>query len=123
MLTSDPPDVVFVNVGANDRWKRDHYYQAQMRVLVDNVLAVWPGTRVVLLNFFHMTPNRLPALKNVARSYPDGKVVCLDVRRHLVGYSDQRLHPDAESHAKLAEGLEDYLRSVLPGDRLGPMRP
>ena len=80
-----------------------------MRNLLNVIFGTYPKTKVVLLNFCRMTPNRLPVLKELARSYPEGWVTCFDARPYLVGYSDEGVHPDAESHRLLADALYDYV--------------
>jgi lysophospholipase L1-like esterase len=117
LSTNVPPDAVFVNIGANDRWTREGTLHHGMRTLVAGLLDAWPNTRVVLLNFHRMTPNRLPMLKAVAQSFPTGRVVCFDARPYLTGYSDERIHPDAESHSRLAAALAKYLATDLLRDR------
>jgi hypothetical protein len=110
-----PPRVVFVNIAANDRLKGDAQYQAQMRVLLDLIFQTYPATKVILLNFHRMTPNRLPVLKELARSYPPGTVMWFDTRPYLVGYSDKGVHPDVESHARLAAALAAHVtKEMLP---------
>lgn len=104
------PDLVFVNVGANNRSMDADQYRVMMRKLLDQIFAMHPETRVVLLNFFRMTPNRLPTLRELARAYPSGAVTCFDARAHLVGYSDGGVHPNAESHSRLALALADLVR-------------
>lgn len=104
------PDIVFINIGANDRSKEDAPYRSKMEALLDAVFTFSPEARVVLLNFHRMTPNRWPVLKSLARSYSNGAVYCFDARPCLVGYSDGGVHPDAESHRLLAEALDLFVR-------------
>ena len=114
--TNAPPDMVVVNTGANDREQEAVSYREQMRALVDTILGMYPAARVVLLNFCRMTPNRLPALRELARGYPGGRVSAFDARPYLVGYSDEGVHPDVESHRRLAEALAAYIAPLLqPG--------
>ena len=107
------PGIVFVNIAANDRAKETTHYRAQMRNLLDVIFVTYPKTRVVLLNFCRMTPNRLPVLKELARSFPEGTVSCFDARPYLVGYSDEGVHPDAESHRRLSDALADFVTQKL----------
>lgn len=109
--TNATPRVVIVNVGANDRFLKETRYVMSVRQLVDRVRSYYPDTVVVLLNFFRMTPDRLPALQRIAGSYPDGDVTCFDARPYLVDYSDQGVHPGTESHSRLAEALTEFIRS------------
>lgn len=69
---AESPQLVFVNIGANNRGDDAAEYRGEMRRLLEVILLTYPRTRVVLLNFMRMTPNRLPTLKELARSYPDG---------------------------------------------------
>lgn len=108
--SEDAPEIVFINVGANNRSLTEGAYGQLMRLLVDAVRATFPQTRVVLLNFFRMTPNRLPSLRKLSQTYPPGTVRCFDARPYLVGYSDGGVHPDPESHAQLARALADWTR-------------
>ena len=107
--TNELPDIVFVNMGANDREKNEARYREGMRNLLNGVFAGNAHVHVVLLNFYRMTPNRLPTLKELAQSFPRGAVVCFDARPYLVGYSDQGVHPDVQSHRLLADALYAYL--------------
>ena len=117
--TNEQPDLVFVNIGANNRELENPEYRNQMRTLLDVIFGTYPRTRVVLLNFCRMTPNRLPVLKELAQSYPEGAVSCFDSRPYLVGYSDEGVHPDTESHRKLADALGDYVTRELLGESAG----
>lgn len=107
------PRIVFINVGANNRSLPEDAYAQVMRQLVDASRAVCPQAKVVLLNFFRMTPNRLPSLHKLSQTYPPGTVRCFDARPYLVGYSDGGVHPDPESHARLARALADWIRTEL----------
>lgn len=112
----DVPGIVFINVGANNRSLTEDAYGQLMRQLVDASIAACPQAKVVLLNFFRMTPNRLPSLRKLSQAYPPGTVCCFDARPYLVGYSDGGVHPDPESHAQLARALADWTRRELaPG--------
>jgi hypothetical protein len=117
------PDIVFVNIAANNREMGSTQYRTQMRNLLDIIFGSYPGTRVVLLNFCRMTPNRLPILAELARSYPKGTVTTFDARPYLVGYSDEGVHPDAESHRKLSDALADYVTRELLGHVRVPAMP
>lgn len=108
---NEQPDVVYVNIGANDREETSPHYRTQMQKLLDVILRTYPKTKVVLLNFCRMTPNRLPVLMALAQSYSNGAVSCFDARPYLVGYSDEGVHPDVESHKRLAEALAARLRA------------
>jgi lysophospholipase L1-like esterase len=110
--SDESPDLVFVNMGANDRHKDDAHYRAGMRNLLNAIFVCHPKTRVVLLNFHRMTPNRWPLLTEMAKTFPLGAVVCFDARSYLVGYSDQGVHPDVESHRLLADALYGYLQQT-----------
>ncbi len=114
LSTNEQPDIVFVNVAANDREKGTPRYRNQMRNLLDVIIGTYPKARIVLLNFCRMTPNRLPVLEELAKAYPNGKVSCFDARPYLVGYSDEGVHPDAESHRRLSYALADDLVTRLP---------
>lgn len=111
--TNETPAIVVVNLGANDRPKSAADYQAGAGNLLKTIFATYPKTRVVLMNFCRMTPNRLPVLKTLSQSYPTGRVSLFDARRYLVGYSDEGVHPDVESHRRLADALSDYLLPML----------
>ena len=112
--SSNHPGVVFINVGANNRSTSSTHYRAMMKQLLARVFEAQPQTRVVLLNFFRMTPNRLPILRELAKTYPPGAVRCFDARAYLVGYSDGGVHPDAESHGRLACALAAFVRGEFP---------
>ena len=113
-LPRDPrPDIVFVNIAANDREKQSNVYRGQMRNLLDVIFTTYPETHIVLLNFCRMTPNRLPVLQELASLYSSGKVVCFDARPYLVGYSDKGVHPDADSHNRLSEALAAYVKRTF----------
>lgn len=103
------PALVLINIGANDRTMDEKEYRAGMSDLLREVLAAYPGTRVVLLNFHRMIPNRWPVLTTLAQAHSDGSVVCFDARPYLVGYSDGGVHPDVESHRLLADALHDWI--------------
>lgn len=109
-----PPDLTFINVGANNRSTDSMQYRVLMSQLLRQVFSAHPQTRVVLLNFFRMTPNRLPILQELARTYLPGTVRCFDARACLVGYSDGGVHPDPESHARLAKALAAFVREEFP---------
>ena len=108
------PRLTFINVGANNRSTNPTHYRAMMSQLMDQVFEAHPQTRIVLLNFFRMTPNRLPILRELAKTYPPGAVRCFDARAYLVGYSDGGVHPDAESHGRLACALAAFVRGEFP---------
>lgn len=108
---------VFLDSGANERVKDRETYSIGMRRTVDAVRSTYPGAKVVLLNFFRMTPNRWPALLALARSYPNEEVVCFDARPFLVGYTDEGIHPDVESHRRLAEALAKFMEPMMVGVR------
>ena len=109
-ISENVPRIVFINVGANNRSLPEDAYGQLMRQLVDASRAASPQAKVVLLNFFRMTPNRLPSLRKLSETYPRGTVTCFDARPYLVGYSDGGVHPDPESHARLARALADWTR-------------
>lgn len=111
--------LVIVNVGANDRQISNLSYLQDMKRLMDAVSNTYPGARVVLLNFFRMTPDRWPVLQTVAKSYPGQAVDCFDARPYLVGYGDEGVHPDVESHQRLASALAAYLEPWLAEKRRG----
>ena len=120
---SRSPGLVLINIGANERTLSDREYLAGMRTLIRSVLAARPEARVILLNFHRMTPDRWPALQQLARSTPHGRVLCFDARACLTGYSDNGIHPDAASHQQLADALSAWLQqSVLP-ERMGTPAP
>lgn len=103
---------VIVNAGANDRRLAPHEYANKMKQLVERIRASYPGARVLLLNFFRMTPARLPDLQKVARDFPDGEVMCFDARPYLVDYTDGHVHPGPESNRRLAAALADYFTNL-----------
>lgn len=105
----NPPEVVFVNLGANERLDGASKYFRNMHSLLDLIFETYPETRVVLLNFFRMTPERLPVHLQLSRCYPEGRVLSFDARPCLVGYSDTNLHPNIESHQRLAAALEGFV--------------
>jgi hypothetical protein len=102
---SEKPCLVVINFGANERTKHRDKYSQQMRNLVHSVLKCYPATHIVLLNFMRMTPNRLPALEDVASEFSDERVSVFDARPFLVNYSDKGIHPDVESHRRLCDAL------------------
>lgn len=111
--TTNPPDVVFVNIGANSRHDGATKHFRDMNALLDLIFDTYPQTKVVLLNFFRMTPERLPVHQQLCRSYPEGRVLSFDARPYLVGYSDSNLHPNVESHRRLAIALERFVMQNL----------
>lgn len=116
---NEQPDIVFINIGANDRAKKNDHYRTKMRAILNVTFSVYPTTKIVLLNFFRMTPDRMPVLEELARSYPDGRVMCFDTRPYLMGYSDRGVHPDVASHRKLADALVPYVDQLLLRDSSG----
>lgn len=104
------PRWVVVNSGANDRNLPAWAYRRQMTELVASIRALHPDAGIVLLNFFRMTPNRLPILREIATRDATGKVVAFDARPHLVDYSDGNVHPGPESHRRLGIALAAFLR-------------
>lgn len=125
LLPEDRPDIVFANIGANERLKNDVEYRLDARRLLDAIFKTSPDARVILMNFHRMTPNRLPVLKELANSYPVGSVLCFDARTYLTGYSDSGVHPDPESHRRLADALLAFVQhnSLLAAQSAGEMSP
>jgi hypothetical protein len=112
MIEIRPDDLVFINLGANKRQEDYARFFEDMKQLVDSVRAQHCGVKIVLLNFFRMTPNRMPSLVALAKLYPHD-VYVFDARPYLVGYSDSGVHPDVVSHRKLAFALADYVKREL----------
>jgi len=110
LSVDETPALLFVNIGANERLKDKMSYRSGARNLLNAIFKMYPDTRVVLLNFYRMTPNRFPILNEVARLYPVGSVTCFDARPFLVGYSDEGIHPDTESHRLLTDALFTYVK-------------
>lgn len=111
------PDVVVINLGANERTHTSYAYRRDLSQLIDAVERTFPDCRVILLNFMRMTPNRLPDLKLVAAEREAGKCVVFDARRYLVGYSEEhRIHPDITSHDRLAEALAPFIEKMVMTD-------
>jgi len=102
------PDMVFINLGANRRVDSDVQYLSDMKGLVEGIRDQYAGVKIVLMNFFRMTPDRMPVLASLAKKYP-GEVSVFDARPYLVGYSDSGVHPDKESHRRLAAALEEIV--------------
>lgn len=119
LAAHEAPDIVFVNIGANDRAREATQYRAELHNFLEVIFKTYPKARVVLLNFCRMTPNRLPVLKELSAAYPSGAVTCFDARPYLVGYSDKGVHPDVESHRRLAEALAEYVTKELLGGASG----
>jgi len=121
-----PPDLVFINLGANQRNDSARHYREKMRTLLQGILRIYPQSRIVLLNFMRMTPNRLPELKALANEFPNGKVRVFDARPFLVGYADSGVHPDEKSHRRLSAALAPLVKVKLaslaaaPDVREGP---
>ena len=103
------PDFVFINLGANTREESSRRYRKEMRLVVEHMLQESPQAEIVLINFMRMTPNRLPDLEAVASRFPKGAVTVFDARRFLVNYTDNGVHPDKESHARLANALVSFV--------------
>ena len=104
------PRWVVVNGGANDRDLSARQYRQALDELVATIRATHPDARIVLLNFFRMTPNRLPILREIAAGARDSRILAFDARPHLVDYSDGRTHPGPESHRRLGVALAAFLR-------------
>lgn len=111
-----PADWVILNVGANDRNLPKAVFKANLTRLLELCAEANPKARILLLNFFRMSPDRLPLLREVATAFPIATVEVLDVRSTLVGYSDAAVHPDAPSHRNLASLLRSYLSSCTTYD-------
>lgn len=104
------PDLIFINLGANHRHHSSREYEKQMHQLLAVVSHSHPDSRIVLLNFFRMRPNRLPSLERLAARFPANMVIVWDVRATLVGYVDYGIHPDKESHRKLTAEVVKRMR-------------
>jgi hypothetical protein len=121
LIENRPVDLVLINLGANKRQEDNAHFFGDMKHLVDLIRTRHGGVRIVLLNFFRMTPNRLPGLLALAKLYPHD-VFVFDARPYLLGYSDGGVHPDVVSHRKLADALADYVtRELLPSPVLTPI--
>lgn len=112
LLDNRPVDLVVINLGANKREDRDVRFVADTRRLVDKVRSRDHGVKTILMNFFRMTPDRMPDLVALAKEYP-GDVYVFDARPYLVGYSDGSVHPNKESHRRLATSLEPFVQFVF----------
>jgi len=111
--SSRPPDLVFINLGANQRIHSEARFREGMRQLARGILLTYPETHIVLLNFMRMTPDRLPMFKSLAREFPVGKVSTFDARPFLVGYADDGVHPDEESHRRLGTALAEQVKAHM----------
>lgn len=107
------PDWVLINLGANHRHHSSREFRNQMDRLVDRVRLTHPDSRIVLMNFFRMRPDRLDTLETIKRLRNDSTIEVWDVRKALVGYTDKGVHPDRESHRQL---------SLLLAERIGAQR-
>jgi hypothetical protein len=105
------PHWVVVNCGANDRNLAGWAYRRQIEELVTSIISTHPTARIVLLNFFRMTPNRLPILREIAARDTHRRVFVFDARPHLVDYSDGNVHPGPDSHRRLGIALAAFLRN------------
>lgn len=112
-------DWVIINAGANDRQLEAREYRNKLGELISVSRSTYPGARVLLLNFFRMTPPRWPELEKVARSFPGGDVVCIDARPYLVDYTDGHVHPGPESHRRLADALAGFFKNLPLDPRAG----
>lgn len=111
--TSPAPDWMVINAGANDRHLSARAYRRVIGDLLRQALSLYPETHILLLNFFRMTPNRLPDLQYAATRYGDGRTMILDTRACLVDYSDGNVHPGTQSHQKLADVLTEWLAARM----------
>lgn len=107
------PQWILVNLGANHRTQSRREYTGQLESLVNRIVEENPGKPIILLNFFRMRPDRLGTLRAVARDREkEADIQVWDVRACLVGYTDAGIHPDRESHRRLADVLAEKLSSM-----------